>query len=551
MNMGRFNSVSIKLFLLLVCCTLTSHRLFAQVTIPFSETWESGSFETNGWTVHSASNGFCELVNTANQGYVAEIGFNGSGSLNDTVYFETPLIDARTATKGVLLLDFDFELINPEQGQCPQFKLYIKTGYQWEKIFDFVSDSSIGRRHIHFNLTKGQKNRFRLKFATVRDSDTTTGIWRFDNINIYLPESDTIFQATALTDTINREVKLEWGEPQIIANNIKYDNETALYYASMANSLGCFFQYPEYGVGIMVNLTGLPYAKINSLSFFHNSATEVYYGKSKYNVWVVDIPRGVMIAKLGPFLTTVVEDWERNIPLNLIDITGVDSLGVYIEPLTVIQSNFVFPELGIDLTNLNPNTGENTIVCHRDSLNACRFLTYSAERLMEVNYITPSGQEVTVRSSPSTYNINRWQQSLPLQYLPMATVDSNATQWFDTGVERGLYSYYVTANYADGSSLNSDTVAVEMPSGLGIGQPEATLPGVVPNPLRGKVLRLSNADRVAMATITDLLGRQLATTSNPHEIAQGIALPHLAAGHYLLQLTLMDGQHLCRKFTID
>ncbi|MDD2963670.1 MAG: T9SS type A sorting domain-containing protein [Bacteroidales bacterium] len=549
--MSRFNSVSIKLLLLLVCCTLTSHRLFAQTPIPFSETWESGSFETNGWTVHSANNGFCELVNTANQGYVAEIGFNGSGSLNDTVYFETPLIDARTATKGVLLLDFDFELINPEQGQCPQFKLYIKKGYQWEKVFDFVSDSSIGRRHIHFNLTKGQKNRFRLKFATVRDSDTTTGIWRFDNINIYLPETDTIFQATALTDTTNREVKLEWGEPQIIANNTKFDNETALYYASMVNSLGCFFQYPEYGVGIMVNLTGLPYAKINSLSFFHNSATGVYYGRSKYNVWVVDIPRGVMIAKLGPFLTTVVEDWERNIPLNLIDITGVDSLGVFIEPLTVIQKDFVFPELGIDLTNLNPNTGENTIVCHRDSLNACRFLTHSAERLMEVNYITPSGKEITVRSSPSTYNINRWQQSLPLQYLPMATVDSNTTQWFDTQVERGWYSYFVTANYADGSSLNSDTVAVEMPSGQGLVEPSAGLPNVAPNPVQGGMLRLSDANQAVSIRVTDLLGRTIAETTSQTLLVNGLPLPQINTGCFLAHITLANGQTVCRKFVVQ
>jgi hypothetical protein len=551
MNMSRFNSVSIKLLLLLVCCTLTSHRLFAQTPIPFSETWESGSFETNGWTVHSANNGFCELVNTANQGYVAEIGFNGSGSLNDTVYFETPLIDARTATKGVLILDFDFELINPEQGQCPQFELYIKKGYQWEKVFDFVSDSSIGRRHIHFNLTKGQKNRFRLKFATVRDSDTTTGTWRFDNINIYLPESDTIFQATAHTDATNREVKLEWGEPQIIANNTKFDNETALYYASMVNSLGCFFQYPEYGVGIMVNLTGLPYAKINSLSFFHNSATGVYYGRSKYNVWVVDIPRGVMIAKLGPFLTTVVEDWERNIPLNLIDITGVDSLGVFIEPLTVIQKDFVFPELGIDLTNLNPNTGENTIVCHRDSLNACRFLTHSAERLMEVNYITPSGKEITVRSSPSTYNINRWQQSLPLQYLPMATVDSNTTQWFDTQVERGWYSYFVTANYADGSSLNSDTVAVEMPSGQGLVEPSAGLPNVAPNPVQGGMLRLSDANQAVSIKVTDLLGRTIAETTSQTLLVNGLPLPQINTGCFLAHITLANGQTVCRKFVVQ
>lgn len=133
----------------------------------------------------------------------------------------------------------------------------------------------------------------------------------------------------------------------------------------------------------------------------------------------------------------------------------------------------------------------------------------------------------------------------------MATVDSNTTQWFDTQVERGWYSYFVTANYADGTSLNSDTVAVEMPSGQGLVEPSAGLPNVAPNPVQGRVLRLSDADRVVMATITDLMGRQLVSLTNPRQIANGIALPHLASGHYLLQLTLVDGTSLSRKFAIE
>ena len=227
----------------------------------------------------------------------------------------------------------------------------------------------------------------------------------------------------------------------------------------------------------------------------------------------------------------------------------VDSLAVLIEPLTEYnfsRGNSNQPGVAFWEDYTYPYQHSIAISLYDTSY---ILISNFGELIMELTLLTPDGRQTTV--SPSSYSVNRWQQSLPLQYLPMATVDSNTTQWFDTQVERGWYSYFVTANYADGSSLNSDTVAVEMPSGQGLVEPSAGLPNVAPNPVQGGMLRLSDANQAVSIKVTDLLGRTIAETTSQTLLVNGLPLPQINTGCFLAHITLANGQTVCRKFVVQ
>ena len=88
------------------------------------------------------------------------------------------------------------------------------------------------------------------------------------------------------------------------------------------------------------------------------------------------------------------------------------------------------------------------------------------------------------------------------------------------------------------SAIHSDTVAVEMPSGIGIQETVTTHPAVFPNPVTGNTIRFTNADQIVLASVYDLTGRCLLQTSAIDARQEGIDVSMLTNGHLIVKLLL-------------
>ncbi|MDD2962422.1 MAG: T9SS type A sorting domain-containing protein [Bacteroidales bacterium] len=524
----------------------------AQTPIPFTETWESGSFETNGWTVSQGS-GQCAVVNQGSPGSNWSAGFTLAAGVpaGDSVALLSPWIDAQQATDGLLVLAFDYKLLNPDSTQWPLLKMYGDAGNGWVKLYELTYDASLDWRELKADLPMAKGQQVRLMWVAAKESDTAAGQWFIDNISLAQPQSTPVINlaAWAINQPEAYKAELNWNKPVVNPLAEPLRDSTLSYfnlYLPMYN--GMLYQYTGTGVGIFFDNKTYQSSILSEVSFFYKYPPGEFSGRSSFRVQLMNLETRQLVGTFGPFTTSYAQGWQH-IPLNLTQMPQVDSLAVLIEPLTEYnfsRGNSNQPGVAFWEDYTYPYQHSIAISLYDTSY---ILISNFGELIMELTLLTPDGRQTTV--SPSSYSVNRWQQSLPLQYLPMATVDSNTTQWFDTQVERGWYSYFVTANYADGSSLNSDTVAVEMPSGQGLVEPSAGLPNVAPNPVQGRVLRLSDANQAVSIKVTDLLGRTIAETTSQTLLVNGLPLPQINTGCFLAHITLANGQTVCRKFVVQ
>ena len=525
-------------------------QLQAQNSLPFTENWESGSFETNGWTV-SGSSGHCTLINEGlNSNWSLALSLPDELSVGDSVAVETPWLDATGIGNELLVFRFDYKLLNADSTRWPLLRVYADAGSGWKKLYELTYDASLDWRELKADLSMAKGHQVRLMWVAMKETVNAEGQWFVDNIVLQVPAATTVFNlsGTAVNQPDDYKVDLRWGKPGVNPLSGSFADSVLNYYVYIDLIIFTMYQYTGTGIGIFFDNRPYKGTLLSEARFYYNQEGG-FTGRASYRVQLMNFETRELVGTYGPFTTTYERGWQR-VPLNLAPMPEVDSLAVLIEPLTewtvIGKGNCNMPGVGFRVDyhlNYRHSVG---ISLYDDSY---KFISDLGELLFELSLLTPDGKQVTV--DPASYAVTRWQQSLPINYVLIAAVDSAVNQWSDSDVTKGSYSYFVTAGYPDGSSLNSDTVAIEMPSGLGIGAANTKWPAVVPNPVNGKVLHLSNAEMVASATITDLAGRRLAMVTNPRLIASGIALPTLATGHYLLQLTLTNGQVMSRKFTIN
>ncbi|HBZ66315.1 MAG TPA: hypothetical protein DEO70_05705 [Bacteroidales bacterium] len=530
----------ILIFLVIFCAT----QSYAQTTLPFSETWESGQFTTHGWAVNQGS-GQCLIVDEGiGGGKAVKTGHLATQTGNDSVVLQTPLLDATNVAEGILLFRFGYKLMNPDSTRWPLLKVYCDAGAGWEKLYELTYNASYDWRELKTHLAMAVGHQFRLMWVACREADSVNGQWLIDNISISGPSDKPFFPLTAVAENSvsQYQTKLNWEKPQVNGTTGALSHDTIAYYEEFIE-MDLFFQELKHGYGVRFNYTPFHDANLYELRFHHHSWLG-FTGRSSYNIRIMDLYSGEIVKTSGPFTTTCTEGWEEHIPLDLSQFNDIDSIAVLIEPLTYN------PEICMPGVSLNDFPVGDKIHTIRISLldpSLYSGIEY-AEIAVMVTFLTPEGKQFTI--DPSSYNIQRWQQSLPLNYNLMATTDSTTTEWFDADVTKGWYSYYVAANYADGSAIHSDTVAVEMPSGIGIQEAATTRPAVFPNPVTGNTIRFSYADQIALASVYDLTGRCLLQTAAQDALQAGIDVSHLTNGHFIVKLLLQDGNIVCRKVSV-
>ena len=168
--------------------------------------------------------------------------------------------------------------------------------------------------------------------------------------------------------------------------------------------------------------------------------------------------------------------------------------------------------------------------------------------MLEVKILTTEGKLVSL--SPISYEVNRWEQSMPLNYTTMATVDSSSYSFTDDEVSPNWYSYYITAKYADGKTINSDTTIIQVPTSQAIKELDQNRVTVYPNPLRGRTLQFTNPQVILSITIKDMLGRTVYSTENREQISSAIHLSDIPAGNYVIQILLTDNKWITNKLIV-
>ncbi|MCE1169424.1 MAG: T9SS type A sorting domain-containing protein [Sphingobacteriia bacterium] len=540
---------------LAVILLLTSFSFFssihAQSSIPFVETWESGSFEGNGWLIKQGE-GQCTI---ANQGLNSNrsVFFNlpiGTAT-GDSTTIQSPWLDATGVIDGLLVFKFDYKLVNPDSTKWPLMKVYCDYGQGWTKLHELTYNASLDWRELKSNLADAKGHKVRLMWVAMKESDNAVGQWYIDNIKVEVPGSITLFglNGTVFNQPDDYKAVLNWNKPMVYNFGGAFSDSLINYFGLfIPEYLHLYYQYTGTGSGIFFDNTPYKGSLLSEVEFYYQPEIG-FSGRSSYRVQLMDFKTRKLIGTFGPFTTSDSLGWQKHIPFNLTPIPDVDSLAVLIEPLTpysIDKGNVDMPGVAF-WENYHYNYRHSVVISLYD--NSYKFIADNGELLVLLKLLTPEGKQITV--DPSIYHINRWQQSLPLNYYSIASVNGSDLGWSDNDVIKGGYSYYVTANYLDGSSINSDTIMIQMPAGLGISSPSQILTNVEPNPINKKILRFSNPEFINKAVVFDLTGRCLIDITDHSALVNGIPLDGFASGPYLVRIILSDGSIIGRKFIIN
>lgn len=542
--------VSLGVILLLTSFSFFS-SIHAQSSFPFVETWESGSFEGNGWLIKQGE-GQCAIANQGSNSNRSVL-FNlpiGTAT-GDSTTMQSPWLDATGVIEGLLVFKFDYKLVNPDSTKWPIMKVYCDYGMGWIKLYELTYNASLDWRELKSNLADAKGHKVRFMWVAVKESDDAVGQWYIDNIKVEVPGSITLFKlnGTTVNQPDDYKAVLNWNKPMVFNLGGAFSDSLISYFEIfIPEYLHLYYQHSGTGSGIFFDNTPYKGSLLSEVEFFYKPEIG-FSGRSSYRVQLMDYKTRKLIGTFGPFTTSDTLGWQQHIPLNLTPIPDVDSLAVLIEPLTpysIDRGNIDMPGVAF-WESYHYNYRHSVVISLYDD--SYKFIADCGELIMRLKLLTPEGKEVTV--DPSIYHINRWQQSLPLNYYSIASVNGSELGWNDDDVIKGGYSYYVTASYLDGSSINSDTITIQMPAGLGISSPSQVLTSVVPNPIRDKVLRFSNPESIIKTDVFDLTGRCLIGITDRKEIVNGINLSSFVSGSYLVQITLCDGSVFGRKFIID
>ncbi len=508
------------------------------------EDWSSGQFSTNQWTTNSG-NGFITISDEGTAySKAVSMGHNSTQQGIDSVTLTTKWYDASGITKGILLFKFNYRLLNPDTTRWPLLKIYCDNGTGWQKLYEMTFDSTMNWQEIKTSLEVAKGHQFRLMWVAAREADTAYGTWLIDDIVVEAPSNETYFPLNASHDSTSNshKVKLKWQSPRQSNLTDALSDSTIKFYSN-PNPVNLFCQNLKWGYGSCFDnrifKTGFLY-EVN----FHHSVYYNFKGRSRYKLHLVNVSNKEILKTFGPFTTTKESGWERNIPLNLVQYENVDTIAVLLEPLDY-NGDVCMPAISQGVSQ----TITNNIVLMRLYYDvALSILHDNFQALVDVKVLTSEGKFTSL--SPISYEVNRWEQSIPLNYTTMATVDSSSYSFTDDEVSPNWYSYYITAKYADGNTINSDTTIIQVPTSQAIKELDQNRVTVYPNPLRGRTLQFTNPQVIQSITIKDMLGRTVYSTENREQVNSAIHLSDIPAGNYVIQILLTDNKWITNKLIV-
>ena len=270
------------------------------------------------------------------------------------------------------------------------------------------------------------------------------------------------------------DILLEWESPAgALMELSQNDGEAVNIYANY---------YLETGYGVVYDLSDYPGATLELLDFYNYTGGAT--GPWDYKVHIVDWETHTELTVLGPFQTTVSDDWEQNIYLGSYSagISGV--IAVLIEPMGN-SGGEVYPQIPID-NSLNGSSVFGPLSEYTS------FAPAGADFLIDLWVISPNGKEklkaekVSVGNSPSEkasetfvsiennglsfnkkgneskdfigYNVYRGDE--------LIAENLTITHFLDEDLLAGTYTYDVKAVYDEGLSEGAGPLTVTIGSGV-------------------------------------------------------------------------------------
>lgn len=512
-----------------------------QSVLSFNENWESNSFGTNQW-VANGGDGQCSITDYGvNGSKTLNIGHLESRQGNGISFIESPILDATAISKGLITFSFKYKTNNQANSRWEILRAYCDYGNGWELLSDFSFYGAISWHEYRTTLQPALGKLFKVRLECEPYADSSFGGWLLDDIQITSSQTPYFkVEPTVLAPAQGAlGIKVDWHTP-ILSDTSSYAADTIKLYVPL-NSNYAIFDTTDIG-GSVFNLEGIPNAYLHSIDFkkdyFH---LPLNYGPQTFKIHLIDWDQKLWLDTLGPFLALRTENWERNVSLNLKRYPKVKNLGVFLEPLCEYQTVY-FP-------NLVSTYGEKKV--YADSYMIDRlpnpyfyYCLRSENFYLDLHILDiATGKEIVMGNTPQeepSYNLYRWQESLPLNYTIMNANPLSNTSYLDGAVEKGWYSYFVEATYPNQQVLYSDTARAYMHTSAGLYELSSTQVKLYPNPASLE-LHIAAAQTIIGVELLNSQGRQAASIL-PGPVKQlSIALSTIAPGLYFARITFNDG----------
>lgn len=466
--------------------------------LPFFEPWDITSFQHHNWQ----STRYWSFDNNNGNPAPSVIFCPDSALLGYTHNLVTPYLNAGDWTCSSIWLDFDVKLTDRNHTGNEHLKVEIFYNGIWRPLIQFSNNGNTSWNHHHINIDPVKGNSFRIRFMATGANSMDLDKWHLDNIHIHALCNPPLNPVAALSE---QTTTLTWEPPLCDGQTPGTLVRLFQWAGTPANA---YYQYYNRAYGVVYDLTAYPEASLEKLDFHHSSwgITGIW----QYKIHIVDWSTFTEIAMIGPLSTTGNDIWETNIPLGDIPDVGGKQIGIMLEAMSnspsdaypCFSSDNVLP-VGVSLYGTLPDYSSFSPSAIGDFLQNLWIEVPSPDGPMVVipskitvqnqapagkprkqTGIPPSDNNLIFNqmtdiqspvdfSSVTGYNVYRSGSNglPPYEKLNTSPVTNTGyTDTFPSGLESGLFRYYITSLFAGSSTglpipceTGSDTISVFYP----------------------------------------------------------------------------------------
>jgi hypothetical protein len=503
--------------------------------IPFTETWDSQSFDTNSWSFPYGQGNWVILADSGNPAPCA--GFTGLPSKSNYSYIlQSPWFDATGLICDSIIVEFDLKLESVANTNNEVLSLILEYDTISTPVLIKRNFSGFGWKHFKMILTKVHGRLFRLNFNATGQYSVNISGWMIDNFSV-TRKCRRPYDLCGGGTMIGSEcyVNLFWQPPdcsQLTEVTFAYDEGEPDWWGGSlgTNSWGNFFPVENECVFSGALISFELYFMVSSMSTDDSLYIDVY-----------DESRS-LIGSTGAFLHE--GGWWITVPAPSIPFTG--PFYAMLRPTHGSESNWLGYHQGETGYNLawyieNGTWKRFSDILYNDSI--ILFIRATAE----IN-----GKKKTIGSADSTvlngYNVFR-SDDYGASFVKLNQTLVESPTFLDI-VLHGFHPLYaITAVYENCESDFSDPFFYELPCYVGLGEQFTSTLTIFPNPASSSI-KVRSDEPVRTVQITDIMGKILKEIDGEMEREVLIQLDGIPDGLYVVS-TMTDHGQVMSKIVIS
>jgi len=151
--------------------------------LPFFENWNSGDFETNGWTQTGTNWKIDTIAGNQKPSSAFDLRWD-SRRFSESLQSES--INALLLTEGKIWLDFQLKLDDNTADSTQYLKVEIYDGDAWSSVYTHFNAGSFNWEEFHFDISQLTMGKiFRVAFTIEGPGLSDAPKWFIDNIKVY------------------------------------------------------------------------------------------------------------------------------------------------------------------------------------------------------------------------------------------------------------------------------------------------------------------------------------------------------------------------------